>query len=577
MQQAAGVATSVPGNELSLTETYTYDNHGSMIRMPHLAVMDWDYADRLQHTRRANGGAPQDTYFTYDTSGQRVRKVFVNGSAIKERIYLGAYEIYRERANTPGAAIEFERQTLHVMGDQSRIAMVETKTREDGVDVTMLTPRWRFQLDNHVGSVMVEIDHEGSIISYEEYHPYGSTAFHTLRGGAEVSTKRYRYTGNERDEETGLYYHGARYYAPWLGRWTAADPLGITDPGRPGLNLYAYVRGDPIGSFDPSGLQDTEKIDAALRAQGVDLRAFPTTIDEQTAKAVVERGIFEPVGDTQLGDTIFLSNITIVGDPKLAQRARAAGRTSEEQEAFEEFTEHTPGVIQSQDIAGLGKGLVNSPAATVEGLAGLAGLELDLSLLKLEVNPREESGALIGEGIGPGPVSVASGVGKGLKLLDRALELRLPVPPIPPQGARGPSLSEIGIDPGTLPLQLRELSATNVRITPTGVDVVERHLARFGDDPANTAMLQRLRDIGSGRTAPTAEDLNFYTHELREFVRYRASGFREGLPESSDAARELWLRSHVPTLLEYGLPIRSVENEALLYHPDAARLLHGPY
>ena len=60
----------------------------------------------------------------------------------------------------------------------------------------------------------------------EEYHPFGTTAW--WAGDSEtVSRKRYRYTGKERDEETGLYYHGARYYAPWLGRWTAADPIGL--------------------------------------------------------------------------------------------------------------------------------------------------------------------------------------------------------------------------------------------------------------------------------------------------------------------------------------------------------------
>jgi RHS repeat-associated protein len=63
--------------------------------------------------------------------------------------------------------------------------------------------------------------------------------------------KRYRYTGKERDEETGLYYHGARYYAPWLGRWTAADPAGMVD----GLNLYRYSRDNPIVFSDPGGTQ----------------------------------------------------------------------------------------------------------------------------------------------------------------------------------------------------------------------------------------------------------------------------------------------------------------------------------
>src|SRR5436190_1393558 len=64
---------------------------------------------------------------------------------------------------------------------------------------------------------------------------WGTTALYFEN--ASVSHKRYRYTGMERDDETGLQHHGARYYAPWLGRWSSADPQGIVD----GLNLMAYV------------------------------------------------------------------------------------------------------------------------------------------------------------------------------------------------------------------------------------------------------------------------------------------------------------------------------------------------
>src|SRR5690606_39036348 len=47
-----------------------------------------------------------------------------------------------------------------------------------------------------------------------------------------------------------LYYHGVRYYACWLARWTSADPLGI---GADGPGLYSYVRGGPINLVDPNG------------------------------------------------------------------------------------------------------------------------------------------------------------------------------------------------------------------------------------------------------------------------------------------------------------------------------------
>ena len=106
----------------------------------------------------------------------------------------------------------------------------------------------RYQFGNHLGSASLELDDQAQIISYEEYTPYGSTSYQAVRSQTETP-KRYRYTGKERDEESGLYYHGARYYAPWLARWTAADPIGITD----GANMYGYVSNNPIRLKDPSG------------------------------------------------------------------------------------------------------------------------------------------------------------------------------------------------------------------------------------------------------------------------------------------------------------------------------------
>lgn len=96
------------------------------------------------------------------------------------------------------------------------------------------------------GSCTLETDTGGNIISYEEYHPFGTTSFQAIKSQLPPIVKRYRYTGMERDEETGLSYHNARYYIPWLGRWLNADPIGIND----GVNVYSYCRNNPVAHVD---------------------------------------------------------------------------------------------------------------------------------------------------------------------------------------------------------------------------------------------------------------------------------------------------------------------------------------
>jgi RHS repeat-associated protein len=226
-------------------ETYPYDAHGNMTAMPHLPRMDWDCHDQLQHVDLAGGG---HAYYVYDAMGQRVRKVIEKngGALIEERLYLGGFEIFR-RQNAAGT-ITLERETLHIMDDQQRIALVETRTQgsEPGVPAQLA----RYQYGNHLESASLELDAQGQIMSYEEYYPYGSTSYQAVRSQTET-LKRYRYTGVERDEESGLNYHSARYYAPWLGRWVNSDPISLAG----GLNLYAYVLNNPVRLHDRLGMQ----------------------------------------------------------------------------------------------------------------------------------------------------------------------------------------------------------------------------------------------------------------------------------------------------------------------------------
>jgi len=238
------------------TDQYRYDAHGSMLCMPHLPLMQWDFQDQLHATAQqvVAKGSPETTWYVYDAAGQRVRKLtelanddMLANAAIKdERIYLGGFEIYRRHSGTDAG---LERETLHIIDDKQRIALVETRNDIDDGSPKQLV---RYQFGDHLGSASLEMDHEAQIISYEEYTPYGSTSYQAVGKNLTAAAKRYRYTGKELDEESGLNYHGARYYAVRLGRWTACDPAGIST----GTNPYQYCSNSPITLIDLDGKQD---------------------------------------------------------------------------------------------------------------------------------------------------------------------------------------------------------------------------------------------------------------------------------------------------------------------------------
>ena len=123
---------------------------------------------------------------------------------------------------------------------------------------------------DHLGSTSVVTDPDGEAYERIEYTPFGEMWLEhqhdaNTRGEGYIP---YRFTSKEWDEETGLYYYGARYLEPKLSRWMSADPagFGLVNPmdgeGKPregysvveGLNWYSYVSNNPVKYIDPSGL-----------------------------------------------------------------------------------------------------------------------------------------------------------------------------------------------------------------------------------------------------------------------------------------------------------------------------------
>ena len=240
-----------------------YDEHGNITQMPHLSSMKWNALDQLSIVTSATVTA----YYQYDGSGQRVSKYTDKGSGnTEQRIYLGNFEIYRKFSGTD---LVFERTTVHIADDTGRIGMLEMRNTDYDTDTSPEVLK-RFIYGNHLQSSSLELDEDGEIISYEEYHPYGTTSYHASSSTINAVAKRYRFTGKERDDDTGFYYHGARYYIPWLCRWASPDPINDewynAMHGKPERNKersyvdltaspYEYSYDNPIMYNDPSGEQ----------------------------------------------------------------------------------------------------------------------------------------------------------------------------------------------------------------------------------------------------------------------------------------------------------------------------------
>lgn len=283
--------TEVGSNGVPEIEAFGYDAHGNITKTSRLQAIAFDDQDRLLSASLGGGGR---VFYAYDSGGQRTRKVVerLNASGgvafIEERIYLGGFELFRRRR--PDGTITRERETLRVIGGGGALLDVETRNFDaDGNDPAPARA-FRWQFGNHLGSAVLELDEAAAIVSYEEYHPFGSTSLGAMRSLVETP-KRYRYTGKERDDESGFYYHGARYYMPWNGRWTACDPAGLAD----GMSGYVAWRCNPIRLVDPSGTMSKEAQAAWDAARHSDNGMSPDQIAAVYQKAEdVPKQLVEP-------------------------------------------------------------------------------------------------------------------------------------------------------------------------------------------------------------------------------------------------------------------------------------------
>jgi len=210
--------TSAGGN------TYFYDANGNMT-YGRGKDLTYDVENRLVEVDNLG----QITTFEYNHNGNRIKKVTPDETIT----YIGKlYEV----TTSPGHQVT--KKHIFTGSDRSITVEIDEETSERST---------YYYHSDHLGSSSVITDNAGTQVQHVEYQPYGKV---TQNEGDYDSP--YKFTGKELDT-TGLYYYGARYYDPEIGRFITADSY-VQNPLDPQtLNRYTYCRNNPLIYIDPSG------------------------------------------------------------------------------------------------------------------------------------------------------------------------------------------------------------------------------------------------------------------------------------------------------------------------------------
>jgi len=234
---------------------YTYDDEGNrltrtVIGTGYVTEYEWDHRNRLTKlTEKDDSNNILSTVeFAYDVFNLRVAKIVdadgPGGNDPTETYF--SWESNQIALQFDGdQASDLAHRYLH--GPQIDHVLADEAVANLAAAGDLLWP-----LADHLGTVrdLAEYDtgtNATTIANHIEYDSYGNV---TAETNAAVD-HLFAFTGRDRDEETDLQYHRARYYDPATGRWIGEDPIGFSAGDS---NLYRYIANTPIIATDPSGL-----------------------------------------------------------------------------------------------------------------------------------------------------------------------------------------------------------------------------------------------------------------------------------------------------------------------------------
>ena len=134
--------------------------------------------------------------------------------------------------------------TTHLNGTLDEVSIFDSALSD--AEITNLTNnragRYEYHHQNALGSNIVLTDGKKNVLARYEYDVFGA-----VRSETGTSDNVRKFTGKEWEADVKLYYYAARYYDPYIGRFTSRDPIGD------GINWYAYAANNPLKFVDPTG------------------------------------------------------------------------------------------------------------------------------------------------------------------------------------------------------------------------------------------------------------------------------------------------------------------------------------
>ncbi|HEX9952129.1 MAG TPA: SpvB/TcaC N-terminal domain-containing protein, partial [Rubricoccaceae bacterium] len=266
------------------TVGYTYDAVGRLVREAADRRLEWGADGKLRSFRTQPGTVEPSVYarYLYDAAGERVKKV-VRRQGGQGHATMSAGAVEWTRAWDATGVTTREATTTAFSDETGRLAEIDAGPAEAGDS----RPPVRYVVSDRLGNATLTLGGPSLAtargkVSAEGYYPYGETAW-----GSHAKA-RYRYNGKERDEESGLYNYGARYYAAHTLRFVSVDPLWRQYPQ---YTPYAYAGNRPVTMVDLDGLQPT--LPRALPQQGGNFEPDATAVSRASAHPTSARTLGE--------------------------------------------------------------------------------------------------------------------------------------------------------------------------------------------------------------------------------------------------------------------------------------------